>query len=429
MLNKKSILIFIIAALFILGTGTVVFAQDTTFSGSVEFTLGIETGTILNADPSMNAFNWGFYSSFSPEATISMAFFAYTGDDQGYGAVEAGFDFLVHKLTSADALGDMAVDNGFARFYDLLGIGNNVELNYSYDFDDQKGNLELLGTINMDMMGIIFGIKDYLNEGITDDATDGIILEPGQIHIYDYPQTDFRVGVQNFMIGEIINLGAQLKLEFVNTSGVNLDDFFSVDAFDSNKRWKGLFEITAGITLPGEIGTIDIADEVGFSETSVLSNTFGLDILVDGIMENLMIRFAVEADFKMASGTTITYADGYTAIEAADFTFDKLPIQFKVSYALDFGIKVTPSLYFYTDLSATLNDPENGVLPYYAKLNIELGLGGNGLFTVPIYFALTSVPFSADYDFNFSDVKDESGPPTADEYMRLLFGFGVHLNF
>jgi hypothetical protein len=99
------------------------------------------------------------------------------------------------------------------------------------------------------------------------------------------------------------------------------------------------------------------------------------------------------------------------------------------------GILITPSVYVYADISPILNEteddplPEEYLFPLYAKLTVELGLGGDGLFTVPFYIALTSVPLNEDFTFSFDDVSDESNPPASDELLRLLFGIGVDIKF
>jgi opacity protein-like surface antigen len=392
-------------------------AQDAVFSGSLEFTVGADFGMMLNSpDADLNSFAWGFYTSFTPKATIGFKFFAYTGDEQGYGAVEAGFDFKVHEL---------GVESGFARFYDLLGIGNNVELNYSYDFKYLEGNLELLGIMKMDMMDILFGIKDYLNNGVEEIAGE---LYPDAIDTSTHPKTVFRAGIQNLQIAEMLTIKSNLKLEYINTTGERgINNFFDTDPFDSKYRWKFIFDLGLGVSLDS-IGNIALDNEFSYSEVAVVVNKLGLDILIDQIMEGLEVRLALEADLRLALGTEVSFGDDDSeVIDESPMEFTKFPIQLMVSYKLNMGIIITPKLYIYTDFSAMLSEEE--FLPLYIKLNVDLGLGGNGLFVVPIYVAVTSIPLYEDFKYNFDDVKDTDNPPVADELFRLLFGFGVYVKF
>jgi hypothetical protein len=434
MFNKKTLLIFFIAVVFILFSSATIFAQDASFSATAEFKIGVEFGYISGSlNPDAQTFNWGFVSNFEPKAHIYLDAVLFRGNECFDCLIKTGFDFYINDNLVADA---------YAAFLGLMGPGNDLIINYSnlgndYELDYEDGDptvqspeyVAARAYFNLGFGRLLVGVKDEMSKGITETpAGDEIRVDADEY-------TRFELGLLDIDIVNILALNFNVEMKWKNTTGSSLgdlDDLFG-DAFDG-----GRFELSvkAGLGFNFGIMNINLSDKFKLNETSLITNELHVDFDLIAV-PNLTVKVMFDFNFDMAGGIIIE-GDGETyIIPEEEFRVKKMPVLVEIAYAIHtnpnpdmVGIIIKPNVSAYFDPTYTIT-PYTGVaesLAYYVKVGVDFGFGGNGLFNVPVYVKLTNIPFNLEQDY-IDHIDDNTYPPEPDEFFRIKIGLGVELDF
>jgi hypothetical protein len=456
MFNKKALLILLVVVVFMF-MATTSFGQEIISTGTAEFGIGVEFGLILNQDQDLPAlggtFNWGTHSSFDGNLNLGFTFYAYSGDSEGNGAITAGFDFLI------DTINDKHVGfagTAYAEFKDILGKNNDI---YFYYEDDREHGIDPYLSLRAffgigeegGLMKLFVGFVDYMNDGVSNDidSLEEIIVDPADGE--DFATSKVEGGFLDLDIAGILDIDFIIFYKFKNVMSQEADTSF-YDEYDENPRaseYKFLFGFDFGLASSfKDFGSLSFDYKFELNNVMLLTNTIGFEFnMKPKAMDGFELTLKVDAEFNKGLGREdndqgigpITYDDDgneeIIEILETDIYFVKFPIQLDFEYAINLPVIITPILSFYMDFANMINtstDPDLGLdldnsaleFPFFVKLGVKLGFGGGGLLTLPIYAKLTNIPFSTDYDIDWDDE-----PPVQDQYLRMLIGIGLELEF
>jgi hypothetical protein len=300
------------------------------------------------------------------------------------------------------------------------------------------------------LMKIFIGFVDYMNEGVTNDVDSlgEIIVDPADGKTY--AKSKVEGGFLDLDIVGVLGIDFIIFYEFFNirsqeTAGASFyNGYYNSDPRISNYKFKAGFELGLAASFEN-FGSLSFKYKFDLNNVMLLTNKIELDFTMEPkALKGFKLTLKVDAKFHTGLGRIegqgvgpITYDDDgeeeTMEIDQTDLEFVKFPIQLDFEYAIDLPIIITPLLSFYIDLADMINVnnpdldpiPDNALsFPFFVKLGVKLGIGGDGLFAIPIYAKVTNIPFSKEYDIDWDDL-----PPEQDEYLRLLIGLGLELKF
>lgn len=427
MLNKKFLLVFLVVVVFSFISGTAMAQDEVFFQGIAEFSLGGELGFILNSKPDsdQNSVSFGINSDVNADADIIMKFLPYKGDDKGLGKIEAEMNFKVSRLLISEAKG---------TFYDLFGEGNNFSFLFTGVNEDRSvdASVGVKAEFGLGITTLAIEIVDYLSDGVTDNENGVVVADPEYIV---FPKTEFKAGIVDLDLS-MVKINAGVKFTWVNTIGIPLSeliiwDFYTEDAASSNYKWK--LNVKGGLAFFFEnFGEISYSIDFSVNQVALMGLDNSFSFVVNGI-ENLNVGIHIDFNLQMGSSSEISISDSsdVITIQPAPSMFKKLPILIKVAYKINIGIGLIPNIELYIDLAQMVNAEEGDFinLPWHGKLGLDLVLGGDGIFTAPIYVKLTNIPLAEDYMYDGLVDGNNSTPPARDTWTRLIIGFGIKFKF
>lgn len=447
MFNKKALLILLVVVFIFIG-GAYASAQDITtkFTGTTEFEIGVQLGMMINGpaadDPNFQNINWGFISDYEGKANIHLAYEIFSGDSNGNYAITSGLDFQLHEK---------AIGTGYAHFHDILGLGNDLAFHFSnddVDYDGSNAYVSLKAIFNLEMLKVYGGIVDYMNDGIR-EAGSGLAPNPsGQVpdagetdpkDVEDtFSETKIEAGMTDLAFGEVFTLEAGLAFSFMNTIGMELDDIEG-DLYDPENNgygfgnngggsgaWELKFNVGGNVIMDG-LMSLEFSETFKFTEIQYIKNEVHLLFSLDAV-DNLTFTVLADLHFDYCGGPQIVKGEDDLIITPLEFRVTRFPILINIAYTVDPGVLLTFKGEGYIDSSDVMsnNDPLGDPrLAFHGKVGIDIGLGENGLFTIPFYIKLTNISFNADYDID----EDDLDFTLVDENIRILIGLGVHVEF
>lgn len=444
MFKKKSILIMIIAAMFILFSVNVATAQDFEFTSSWELGFGLQIGTLLGGAPqgsetdkTFNAFGIDIVSWPDWDMYMDWAIELYEGDpDTGLGAVTG-----LGSLTFNTGFGADLYPYSFSiyiNFADLYGEGMDLSFGYVPSY----GKTYVLNYFNLGDMALQIQYRNYLNSDVGFDySTGGIAIGSGSVGLSYH-----EIAIYLDATFSPIDIFTGIRFFSTNNTGFAPQDWFGLPTQEL------IFYLEPDFVLDG-VGTLslDFSLYLDFF-TSYTEIMIAFEAGIDQIVENLAIDFYFEVEMDSQPATTVGFTPADTdtedGIDMEEITVDieeefhipRFIIDFAVSYALDMdGMSVEPFLHLAANLYP-LADAEwaerSG--PWMLSLGANLALGPEQLMNVPIIISITNLDnywFLPLYGQSvYWDAYGESaaGYPGYEQYFRstkLWFTVGLEFYF